>query len=192
MGEPLHTAALEGTYETVVKSDTGAPLVALYKLGKGKVYFVNAREYAGCPSVEALYRRALDIITPEILSAEEIYAEGDEKVQFTVYERADGSREIYFISTDWYSADRDGEARVRLGNAVYSISVPFGAPTKVVANGNVAVYPLKAENEVISISDGEALVQGEGRAEFVILKNGSSKRVTVDFTEVGVQKLGLI
>ena len=130
-------------------------------------------------------------MTPAIIKGEHIYAEGDEKVQFTVYERDDGSREIYFASTDWYSSDRNGFGGLRLENTVYTVPVPFGAPTKVVASGNLAIYPLKAENEVISIKNGEVLVQGEGKAEFVVLTDGTSKTVEVDFTEVGVQKLEL-
>ena len=192
MGEPISAATLAGEYETVIKSDTGATLVARYAIGEGSIYFVNAKEYAGAAAVESLYRKTLDILTPAIIKNEHVYAEGDEKIQFTVYERDDGCREIYFISTDWYSIDRDGFGKLRLGNTVYSVPVPFGAPVKVVANSGTAVYPLKAENEVIGISGGEALVQGVGIAQFVILKDGISKSVTVDFSEVGVRKLKLI
>ena len=192
MGEPISAATLAGEYETVIKSDTGATLVARYAIGKGSIYFVNAKEYAGAAAVESLYRKTIDILTPAIIKNERVYAEGDEKIQFTVYERDDGCREIYFISTDWYSDGRDGFGKLRLGNTVYSVPVPFGAPVKVVASDSTAVYPLKVENEVIGISGGEALVQGVGIAQFVILKDGISKSVTVDFSEVGVQKLKLI
>ena len=40
--------------------------------------------------------------------------------------------------------------------------------------------------------EGEALVQGEGRAEFVILKDGKAQTVEVDFADDGFGKIKLL
>ena len=185
MGMPLHTSKLDAPCETLIKSDTGAPLLARIERGCGSVYFVNAMEYAGNDAVRELYLRSLQLITPEIIEKEDIYAEGNEDVQFTVYENSDGSREIYFISTDWYSASGAGVGRAHIDGYSYDIPVPFGAPTKLVAHSGVCAYPVSSENEVISISSSKIVLQGVGVSDFVILRGGKSEILTVDFRKEG-------
>jgi hypothetical protein len=189
MGMPLHTARLCGEFETLIKSDTGVPLVVVFKQGEGSAYFINAMEYAGNSAVLELYRRTLGVLAPLTVSKESIYAEGDGDVQFTVYENADGTREIYFISTDWYSESRDKVGKVHIGGYTYDIPVPFGAPTKLVASAEVGAYPLKNEDEVVSVKDGEILLQGRGVSSFVLLRGGVSEVITLDFTDEGCKSI---
>jgi hypothetical protein len=48
------------------------------------------------------------------------------------------------------------------------------------------MYPEKDENEVISLSQNEARVQGYGIAKFILLKDGKAQEFTVDFTSCSV------
>lgn len=186
LGEPISPSRDIPSGDVLVKSDTGAPLLIKYTHGKGAVYFVNSREYAARAATNSLYRAALDAAVSDCLAKEEIYAVGDENVQFTVFADGDGARDIYFIATDWYNENGGGIGKLTIDKNEYEIPVSFGEPIKVRAEGGVAIYPTDSECEVIKISDGKARVQGVGKADFVILSKGKENRVTVDFADGGI------
>ena len=137
------------------------------------------------------YRDVIEQLSAACLLEEPIYARGDRNVQFTVYDREDGTREIYFIATDWHRPSPDGVGYLRLGNVAYEIPVPWGQLVKVVAHGNCALYPEKDENEVIRLDGNTARVQGVGLADFVLCKNGTLRTIRVDFSESGVREIEL-
>lgn len=175
-------------YDSVLLyTDKGRPLVTV----KGNVYFINAREYADNPAVDRAYRTALEIATADCVAKQDIFAVGDNRVQFSIYENADGTKNIYFISTDWYSDCRDGIGTVVLNGNRYSIPVPFGSIVKVCATKNTAVFPLCDENEVITLTDNSVTVQGKGMAQFTVCKNGKNKTIIVDFTDNAVKTIDI-
>ena len=185
-GKPV-TVCENATFDDVlIYTDTNRPLVGIKNVDDGKVYFINAKEYAGNPAVDKAYRNALSVLTTACLSKEKVYAKGNRNIQFTVFEKEDGGREFYFIATDWHVANPDGEGVLILDKTEYSIPVPWGQMVKVVASSNCAMYPEKDENEVISISSNCAKVQGYGSAKFILLKDGETKEFTVDFTSCSV------
>ena len=177
--------------EVILYTDSQKPLVIKKIIGEGCVYFVNAKEYAGARAVDLAYRDVLEKLTAACIEAESIYAKGSRNVQFTVFERCGGSRDIYFISTDWHMECPDGVGTLLLGRHQYDIPVLWGQLVKVTAYGNAAMYPEKDENEVISIDESVARVQGVGVSKFILLKDGVAKEITVDFSESAAQEIRL-
>ncbi len=179
-------------YDSVlIWTDSHKPLVVLKKVGDGTVCFVNAKEYAGARAVDLACREAIEKLTETCLAEEKIYARGDRNVQFTVFRTECGSRELYFIATDWHKECPDGEGVLILGHEEYIVSVPWGQMVKVVAYGESALYPLDDENEVIFFDGVKARVQGKGNAEFVLCKDGMKTTFTVDFSHESVQEITL-
>jgi len=177
--------------EVILYTDGKRPLVVKRYIGDGELYFITAREYAGNAAVDAVYRQVLSIVTPKILEDEEVYAKGDSNVQFTVYNNEDGSKNVYFIATDWHKDNGDGEGTLIAYGNEYKINVPFYELIKVTVKDGYAVYPENYECEVISIADGIATVQGKGKCKFNILNGGEITTACVDFTERAVQTIKL-
>lgn len=175
--------------EIILYTDSHKPLVVKKAIGDGCVYFVNAKEYAGVKAVELAYREVLERLTAECIASENIYADGNRNVQFAVYERGDGGRDIYFISTDWHKICPDGVGALRLGCHRYEIPVLWGQLVKVTAFGNSALYPKDDENEVISFDGSVARLQGSGVAEFILLKDGAQHKLTVDFSNESIREI---
>ena len=177
-------------YDTVlIRTDTGRPLIVEKRIGAGRLCFVNAKEYAGSEGVMAACREIIGKLTDECLEKEAVYAKGNRNVQFTVFEKEDGGREIYFIATDWHKADPDGVGTLLLGDRSYEIPVPWGQLVKVLTFGDTALYPQSDADEVISFDGTCARVQGTGIADFVLLRDGKAKVVTVDFTESPIREI---
>lgn len=172
-------------------TDSHRPLVVVKKVGEGYVYFVNAKEYAGATAVELAYRETMDKLTKSCISKENIYAKGNRNIQFTVYENQNGSRDIYFIATDWHVKNPDGVGTLILSDAEYTIPVPLKYPVKVTAYGNCALYPENSENEVLSFDGNTARVQGVGVAKFILCKDGTYKDIFVDFSSQSVQEINI-
>lgn len=190
-GAPLNVCADIDCDEVVLVTDGGRPLVVKKQMGLGAVYFVTAREYAGCTAVADAYRTLLERITPAVLCGERVYAQGDGGVQFSVYKNPDGSTNVYFIATDWHNDDPSGVGTLCLGDERYSINVPYGQLIKVAATDTHALYPVDDKNEVVAIGRDTARVQGVGKSELVLLKNGAERRITVDFTQNSVQTINI-
>lgn len=188
-GEAVTVCDGIGYDRVILYTDNGRPLVTVKTINDGKVYFINAKEYASNAAVDKAFRKALRHATEDCISEQDIFAVGDDRVQFSIFDNDDGSKNIYFITTDWYSDNRDGKATLVLGSNRYSVPVPFGSIVKVRATENVAVFPLCDENEVMMLTDDSATVQGRGNAQFVICKNGETKTVTVDFTDNAVKTI---
>ncbi len=189
-GEKVSVAEeVEG--KILVETDKCRALVVERVIGKGREIIVNSREWADSPAVYEAYRRVIIEETERCISGESVWAKGDENVQFAVYNNPDGTKNIYFIATDWYSDNRDGEGLLLIGENEYTIPVVFGTLIKVAATDSVGVYPLNDECEVISISDTETTVQGVGVCDFVIMRDGITKNVTVDFDKTPVAKIDL-
>lgn len=175
----------------ILRTDSGAPLVYDIALGAGHLLFVNAREYAGCAAVAAVYQALLARTVPAAVADEAVYARGTEDLQFTVYDQGNGQTHVWFLATDWFRDDpapRRGE--LILSGRAYPVEVPFGVPVKVISDGCVAVWPEGAaadECEVLSLTNGIARVQGVGRAAFRVASGGTMRTVCVDFGEGTVQ-----
>ncbi len=190
-GDTVHVSKSCDCERVFMYTDNKRPLVIEKNIGSGKVYFITAKEYASNPAVDKAYRTVLQKATAEVAMRESVYAIGDKDVQFSVFENDDGSKNIYFLTTDWYSDSRDGKGTLVTGGQKYTVPVPFGSIVKVLANNHLALYPLCDSNEVISANGSTARVQGNGVATFVLCKNGKTQQITVDFTDNAVQTINI-
>lgn len=194
-GQPLSLSHHACAAPVLLRADSGAPLVYDIAHGRGHILFVNAREYAGCAAVGAVYGALLARAVPAVTADERVFARGTEDVQFTVYEQADGSTHLYFLATDWFRPDdvpRRGE--LLLDGRAYPLDIPFGVPVRAVAADGAAVWPdgsCAADCEVLSLAGGIACVQGIGRAVFHVAQGGTVRTVAVDFANGPVQEFAV-
>lgn len=191
-GQALTVSDHDVPFPVLRKTDGGRPLVYEVPMGRGRVFFVNAREYAGNGAVRAAYESILDEIVPALLAAEPVYGEGDEAVQFTVFEQPDGSRHLYFLATDWYDDSEGGrKGTLVMEGGRYPVDVPFGQLVKVVARDGVALWPEKDDDEVLATEEGVARVQGVGKSLFHVASGGKVREAIVDFTGQAVREIAL-
>lgn len=176
--------------DVLITTDEGLPFISRQSYGKGYVYFINAKSYAADPAVSDSYRKILDQITCELIAQEPSYMHTDENVQFTVYMQPDGSRHYYVLAIDWFHpTDTHHTASLRIGDASYDISVPWGTLLKLVVTETSGAWCESEDGEVLSVTDTSVTVQGIDTCRFHIVQNGREQIRVVDFTENPVQTL---
>lgn len=114
---------------TVLEERSGQPLLLCRKLGRGRVYFVNAREYPAEPAVRPWYERLLTQLGREEAAREKQkgFMESADTVQSCIYETEDGTRTIYAINTDWWSSDKTtATATLWLGEQSWPVELRRG------------------------------------------------------------------
>ena len=182
-GHAVSVAPVPIGAEILLKTDQGGALVYQIYIKAGKVIVVNAKEYAGNEGVMEACREIFRQVVPEILCKEPVYAEGDDNVQFTVYQQPDGSYHVYFIAIDWFHDSETPRFGVlNVSGQCYAVTVPFGTPVKVVVNNQIAAWSQNAENDVLSVEPGMITVQGVGKGNFMIAQDGIEKEISVDFS----------
>lgn len=178
--------------EVLAYTDSGRPLICVYRKGKGEFVLFHTKEYPSNPAVSELYRAQLARLFAETDAEETIWAEVGDDVEFAVYEQNDGSRHIYLLAVDWYhSPDFNRHAVLRLSDARYDVDVPFGVMLKCVCGENIAIWAESEDGEVLSVNETEAVVQGTGKVGFTIAKNSKLTRIDVDFTKNSVVTIEL-
>lgn len=58
---------------------------------------------------------------------------------------------------------------------------------KCVLNGNISVWSLNENGDIISITNDGITVQGTDKAEFVIAEKGKTRNISVDFSQKTVR-----
>ncbi len=170
--------------EVLVKTEQGMPLVCHYTYGDGEVILFNANAYPAHKAIKELYREFLRKEADALVSEEAIWAECGDDVEFAVYDTDDGERHIYLLAVDWYRApELMRRATIRVGNERYTIELPFGRMIKCVIKGDTLVYPHGESGEVLSVNDGKAKVQGEGRVIFTVCRSGKTTDLDLEFKE---------
>ncbi len=178
--------------EVMAKTDSGEILAFRKNIGAGQVYFVNAEQYPSEKGVKPVWDSIINMLSDEINADEKIFAETDEKVGFTVYDQADGSRHIYMLAVDWYNNPEIlRTATLRLGREKYKIEIPFGSMIKLVAKDDIAVWSKNEAVEILKIEDGSITLQGEGMTEIIIAKDGKLSERTVDFTACPLKRIDI-
>lgn len=191
-GIPVTVGTLPSGAEPVLTTDSGNALIYRLSAGVGTVYFVNAKEYAGSEGVARAVTELLNRLVPETVAKEEIYGQGDENVQFAVYDQEDGSRHVYFTATDWYNGDEAlREGTLITGGHRYTVPAPLGYPVKAVVKDGVAVWCNDWENDVLSVSETGITLQGRGVSDFTVGKNGTTRTLRVDFSDASVKTVSL-
>ena len=192
-GEPVRVCAnpMEPD-EVLAYTDSGRPLVCVYRIGLGEIVVFHAKEYPAHPAIRVLYEDQIKRLCDETVCREKIWAKANDDVEFAVYDQLDGSRHIYFLAVDWYrQPDFNRSATLRLCNERYDIPIPFGVMLKCVCNEEVGVLAESEDGEVISIKDGVATVQGKGIVLFRICKDGKQRIEAVDFCDEAIQHITL-
>ena len=186
-GNPVTVGPVPEAADPLLFTDSGKVLAYAVSIGKGRVILVNAKEYAGNEGIALVYQEILDRILPEILAKEPVYAEGDENVQFAIYDQADGGKHVYFMATDWYNEPTLPRHGILTAEGFrYSVPAPLGSPIKAVVKNGVAVWCNDWENDVLDVTDASFTAQGTGKSVFTVGKNGAVKEISVEFAENAV------
>lgn len=126
----------------VLKKSNGQPLLIKRRLGKGTVYFINAREYPAAPSVREIYEGVLRGLGEReiVFEKERGILVSEDTVETVIYDREDGFRDIYAINVDWYSAGRkEAKARLFVDGREYE---------KTIRRGAVSIFTISPKGEV--------------------------------------------
>lgn len=174
------------------RTDNGNALIYEIGVGDGRVTVLNTLEYAGSPAISACVKNILSKLSAEQFDKEQIWAEGDDVVQFAVYAQENGDRHIYFLATDWYNADEPiHTAKLRIGEHKYDVNVSYGRMLKATVSHRIGAWFDNEECDVLSIADGSINVQGVGACTLHVAINGETKSVKVDFSEASLIALSV-
>ncbi len=191
-GNPLTVGTPPAEATPVLHTDSRKILAYSLPVGKGTVFVINAKEYAGNTGVSMAYKEVLNAILPGILKKESVYAQGDDAVQFAIYRQPDGSSHVYFMAMDWYhSTDSHRRGTLQIGQHHYAVPAPLANPVKAVINQGVALWCNDGEGDVISVNNTSAMLQGIGRCVFTVAKDGKTAEIPVDFTQSSLQTISL-
>lgn len=176
--------------EVLLYTDSGLPLLCRYSVGKGEVLLFSVKEYPFCKSIREVYEKKLIQCAKSACNGEQVWAETDDDTEFAVYNQEDGSKHVYFIAVDWYRApEKIRCARLRMGNELYPVQMPFGTLIKCVCADNCALWSTSESGEVLSVSSERALVQGTGKVTFALAKDNKVTNYEIDFTASPIQEI---
>ena len=176
-------------FEVIESCDDGTPLLIKYRLAKGFVTILNAPVFPSNEAVCGLYTSYIEKCTADANSEDCVNVLCGDDVQYTMYDCGD-ERHIYLLAVDWYNKSTSHrKATLRQSGFEYALSIPYGIMIKAAAKDGVTVYPLSQYGEVLEIGDGFAVIQGKGKVEFIICKDGVQKHIFADFSTETVQKI---
>ncbi len=171
--------------EVLLYTDNGLPLLCSYKIGKGEVLLFNTKDYPISEAYRSEYEAAMLKLIGKVTDSEKVWVYTEDKIEFALYEQADGSRHIYFLAVDWYNPKSHIRcATLRLNNDNYKVTMQFGVMLKCVTNAecNIAAWATSENGEVLSVNENEVTVQGNGTVDFIIVKNKETITEKIDFT----------
>ena len=192
-GKAVHLASTLTGYDKVIKnSDNGTPIAVSKNVGEGELVFVNTLEYPGNEAVQELYKSLLENLAKELTNEEFAWIERSDGIEFSVYDSEDGTRYFYVIAVDFENDPAElRRAILRIGEDKYAIELTFGVMLKIAVKDGIAVWSVDESGELSDISDGKVRVEGTGRIEFVIAKNGCTCVRSIDFSECSEQTIEL-
>lgn len=174
--------------EPAAQTDSGRVLAFSKNIGKGKVYFINAKGYPAEPALRPVYERVIKAVSSELIKAEEekgiVYCGND--VQYAVYTQSDGSRHIYLLAVDWYAKSTAlRSAQLRIGVHSYNIAVPADRLLRLTVKDGYALWADNDSVEILSLqTEGRAVtaqVQGYGESLIFCAIDGALKEIKLDF-----------
>lgn len=178
--------------EIIATTDSGLPLAFVNRVGKGKIYFINASQYPSHDGVKNIYEQIVAQISDEINARENSFVSCGDDVGFTIYDQNDGSRHIYIIAVDWYrDPDTMRHATLKVGKDKYDLSIPFGLPIRVTVKNNIAAWSENTSMEILHINENIITVQGYGKCVIKVASNGNIKDYTIDFTHNALQAIAI-
>jgi hypothetical protein len=164
----IGTMELAGA-KVLVESLEGQPIVLENSLGKGKVLFVNIKEYPAHRLVRKLYESLLENLGKTVLMMERDkgWLSCSSDVNFTVYDRKTPSclRVIYFMNINWWESEGSPkDAELLWGDNKIKLKVARENINIMTLSQNWGVWTHDNETDVISIE--------EGRDEFTLRLQG--------------------
>lgn len=155
-------------------TDSGNVLVYEKQVEKGRMIFVNAREYAGNDALLELWTWLIQSELRSVADEEPSWMYCGNDVEFTVYDQEDGSRVFYVLAVDWYNdPEVIRSAILRVGEHKYPIHLKFGEMRKIVVNENVAVWADTEGVEITKLNCAGIDIIGVSDAHISIAMNGS-------------------
>jgi len=180
---PLGKNLTAADEEILVRADDGTPLVVEKAYGKGSILFFNTLCYPANPAIKDLYIRYFESRSDAICAKESVFPMVGSDVQAVVYDLPDGAQAVYFLAVDWWNdPDSLRKAHLRIGDAVYNVTLPFGVMKKALVRDGIAVLCQSEQADVLRFTDAGAIVQGQGVQEFLIFKDHTTFSVSADFT----------
>lgn len=173
---------------TVLKHTNGGnALIYKISVGNGTVYILNTLEYAGNTAIYSTVHDFVATVSEESFAEERVWAKGDDRVQFAVFNQTDGSKHIYFLAIDWFDASCPSHtATLRISENEYPITVRYGTMIKAVVSGDVAAWFDSEDQDVLEVAESCVKVQGIGSGRLFVAKRGKIKTIDVDFSENSV------
>ena len=175
-----------GANAKVLQKHDGLPLVVCNRLGEGRVFFVNAREYPAETTIRPVYEALLRMLGEREREREKKngFLESAGTVESCVYDVSDGSRVIYAINTDWYSRNRSqAGATLWMGDRSYPAAIRPDAIHTFTVRGDCAAEVSDPDTEVLSIErklDGIHLrVQGLPGGVVTLYHDGGVRSVAL-------------
>ncbi len=163
-------------------TNSGLPLKAEKNIGKGKLILLNVKAYPHNESIKNIFIDTIKGVGEDLITQESSWIECGDDIEFTVYDRDDGNRDIYVIAVDWYNDPKASRNfTLRVGSERYVLSIPFGIMLKIVVKGSTAAFVYSEEAETDFADDNTVSVQGSGNIMLNVLKNQKVTQIPLDF-----------
>lgn len=191
-GKPLQVGRLrpDSPAQILAYTDQGAPLLLQQSIGAGTLWFVNAQEYPGNPTLMPVYAAILQQLLQRLQEQAPVAVQTAADALHSIYVREDGCRDIYLTAIDWYhTPDQPRQAWLRLSEHTYPVSFPFGILLKIVSQDRQAAWCDSEAAEVLAVSARGFTAQGSGVVWFHWVKDGCHQTVAVDFTTQAKQTI---
>ena len=160
----------------------GTVLKAEKLMGKGKLILINAKAYPHHPAINDIYVNTVKETNSHLIANENAWIECGNDIEFTVYDREDGKRDIYVLAVDWYNDPHTNRSfTLRLGSHKYSLKIPFGTMLKIVIKGNIAAFVYNEDAETDFGEDNTVTVQGSGDMTLKIAQDGTITDIPMHF-----------
>ena len=186
-GEPALGEVILQENAEVVREEKGRPLVIMRKLGRGRVYLVNAREYPASPCVRPVYEDLLRMLGRQETEKRKRLGcvLSEDTVETAEYQEGSGLRRVYAINTDWYSQDKDGaEAVLWMGEEQYPVTIFRDQIHCFTIHDGVAVETDDWDTEVLSVDLEKGglhvTAQGCGKATLTVYSGGRAARHAIE------------
>lgn len=173
-------------------TENGKPLVCNIPCGNGKIVLVNTLYYPGNEAVFDLYKEVVTEVSKDILEKEPFSVQCGDDVEYTIFKQADGTRHYYFTAVDWYNDSAEKRfVKISFDGNTYDVGMNFGDMTKLVTDCKVAVLPECDCCDVISLDNSSFTVQGFGKQNVFVFRNGVAETIAVDFNSNSVVSVKL-
>lgn len=177
----------------VLQERNGLPLLVCNRLGKGRVFFVNAREYPAQPSVRPVYEGLLQMMGEEEQKRENKKGNlvSTDTVESVIYDTPDGHRAIYAVNTDWYSDGRtQAEAILRIGGCAYPVKICRGLIHTFVVRGDTAAETCDMDTEILRMDQGSSglSLRVQGRPGGCVTLYRNHEKMVIELTRSGISQ----